>query len=85
VKKSNFSKMKNLDDISFEASKQIQQSQNIQNLLKTKNSQSYWRIFSKAKNALEDGHRLENISWRLFHMNVRVDIFLMIGKSCFWA
>ena len=29
-----------------------------------------WRLFSKAKHALEDGERLENMSWRLFHMKL---------------
>lgn len=66
--------MKDLSDISFEASKQIvEESQNITNLLKTENTQTAWRLFSKAKNALEDGHRLENLSWRLFHMKMQKD------------
>lgn len=33
-------------------------------------SHDAWRLFSKAKNALEDGARLENLSWRLFHMKL---------------
>jgi hypothetical protein len=33
-------------------------------------SHDAWRLFSKAKGALEDGERLENISWRLFHMKL---------------
>jgi arginine decarboxylase-like protein len=35
-----------------------------------RNSHDAWRLFSKAKHALEDGARLENLSWRLFHMKV---------------
>lgn len=31
-----------------------------------------WKIFTKAKDALQDGVRLENISWRLYHMNIAV-------------
>ena len=33
-----------------------------------------WRLFSKAKNALEDGARLENLSWRLFHMKLSKEV-----------
>ncbi|KZT39112.1 DUF1752-domain-containing protein, partial [Sistotremastrum suecicum HHB10207 ss-3] len=26
-----------------------------------------WNVFTKCKDSLEDGSRLENISWRLWH------------------
>jgi hypothetical protein len=63
--------MSDLKDISFESRKPL-----LLSLMQQKNeqtqesSQQAWRIFSKAKGALEDGIRLENISWRLFHMNL---------------
>ncbi|KAJ3321953.1 hypothetical protein HDV06_003690 [Boothiomyces sp. JEL0866] len=47
--------------------------QSIVELVKSKRTDSHdaWRLFSKAKHALEDGARLENISWRLFHMTLK--------------
>ncbi|KAI8915096.1 hypothetical protein BC831DRAFT_487716 [Entophlyctis helioformis] len=33
-------------------------------------SHDYWRLFTKAKDALPNGARLENLSWRLFHMKL---------------
>jgi hypothetical protein len=29
-----------------------------------------WKIFTKAKSALQNGDRLENLSWRIYHMNI---------------
>ncbi|KAI0030596.1 hypothetical protein K488DRAFT_27889, partial [Vararia minispora EC-137] len=26
-----------------------------------------WNVFTKCKDSLQDGYRLENISWRLWH------------------
>ena len=33
-------------------------------------SHDAWKIFTKAKSALQNGARLENISWRLYHMKL---------------
>jgi hypothetical protein len=44
--------------------------------IKDSSSHDAWRIFSKAKGALEDGARLENISWRLFHMKLNEKVVL---------
>lgn len=44
-------------------------------------SHDAWRLFSKAKNALEDGARLENLSWRLFHMKLMKDVLIIFNDS----
>ncbi|KAF9647010.1 DUF1752-domain-containing protein, partial [Thelephora ganbajun] len=28
---------------------------------------SLWSVFTKCKNSVQDGRRLENLSWRLWH------------------
>ncbi|KAJ3329663.1 hypothetical protein HDU76_007444 [Blyttiomyces sp. JEL0837] len=33
-------------------------------------SQDIWKLFTKAKDAIPNGARLENLSWRLLHMNL---------------
>jgi arginine decarboxylase-like protein len=40
----------------------------------TRSSHDAWRLFSKAKHALEDGARLENLSWRLFYLKVHFNL-----------
>jgi hypothetical protein len=72
--------LKDLKDISFEAKKTQLETLMVGNskkeadkLLVAGGSDSHdaWRLFSKAKHALEDGARLENLSWRLFHMKLK--------------
>jgi hypothetical protein len=38
--------------------------------LKNSDANESWKIFSKAKNVLKDGIRLENYTWRLFYLQV---------------
>jgi hypothetical protein len=70
-----------LKDISLESRKPLllslmaddtSKEQNVINTFAKSNRSSHdaWRLFSKAKHALEDGARLENLSWRLFHLKV---------------
>lgn len=79
--------LKDLNDMSYEAKKTQLQSlmggksqqatYSLGDLLSSKaglESHDAWRLFSKAKNALEDGARLENLSWRLFHMKVTKEV-----------
>ena len=78
--------LKELNDISYEAKKtQLQtlmsgKQLSLVDLVSSKagsESHDAWRLFSKAKNALEDGARLENLSWRLFHMKLTKEVSII--------
>jgi hypothetical protein len=80
--------LKELADISFEAKRsqlqnlmvggEAEPAKSILDLVSSNTgteSHHAWQLFSKAKNALEDGARLENLSWRLFNMRLQKVFF----------